>query len=65
MKTAIAALAIVGIVAGCAGKPVRVDFSETPREYVSQDYGDAYERWTRHQQALHNTDVALETWATF
>jgi hypothetical protein len=44
---------------------VRVDFSETPRDYVDKDYPEVYERWTRHQVALHEVDVALETWATF
>jgi hypothetical protein len=42
-----------------------VDFSETSRAYVADDYREVYERWTRHQQALHHMDVALETWATF
>lgn len=51
---------------GCLkDKHVRVDFSETPREYVAKDYHDVYERWTRHQQALHEVDIALEAWATF
>jgi hypothetical protein len=46
-------------------KPVLVDFSETPRDYVAKDYERVYERWTRHQRVLLDTDVALEVWATF
>jgi hypothetical protein len=65
MKPAVAAAAIVVLATGCAGKPVRVDFSETPKDYLARDYGEVYERWTRHHSALHNTDVALEAWATF
>ena len=65
MKSAVVTAAIVVLSAACAQQPVRVDFSERQREYVAKDYGEVYERWTRHQQALHNTDVALEAWATF
>jgi hypothetical protein len=65
MKSAVVTAAIVGLSAACAQQPVRVDFSERQREYVAKDYGEVYERWTRHQQALHHTDVALEVWATF
>jgi hypothetical protein len=51
---------------GCLrDKQVRVDFSETPRDYVAKDYEQVYERWTRHQIALHDVDIALEVWATF
>ena len=46
-------------------KQIRVDFSETPREYVAKDYENVYQRWTRHQIALHEVDIALEVWATF
>ena len=61
------AIALVATVvgAGCKGQQVRVDFSETPREYVAKDYAEVYERWTRHQSALHDVDIALEAWATF
>jgi hypothetical protein len=65
MKSAVVTAAIVVLSAACAQQPVRVDFSERQREYVAKDYGEVYERWTRHQQSLHNTDVALEAWATF
>jgi hypothetical protein len=46
-------------------KQVRVDFSETPRDYVDKDYPEVYQRWTRHQIALRELDVALEVWATY
>lgn len=49
----------------CAKKPVRVDFSATSRDYLAKDYHEVYERWTRHQYALHEVDKALEVWATF
>jgi len=67
-RAAFAALAVgcqVLCGAGCKEVPVRVDFSEAPREYVSEDYSHVYERWTRHQIAMHETDIALEAWATF
>lgn len=52
--------------AGCPkNQQVRVDFSETSRDYVAKDYEKVYERWTRHQYALHEVDKALEVWATF
>jgi hypothetical protein len=51
---------------GCASnKPKLVDFSETPRSYSPADYGDVYERWTRHERALYDVDSALEAWTTF
>jgi hypothetical protein len=59
------AVAAVAWSAGCVTKHVVVDFSETPRDYVSKDYEHVYQRWTRHQQVLNSTDVALEVWATF
>src|SRR5665213_992069 len=43
----------------------RVDFSETPRDYLSKDYHAVYERWTRHDYAEHDADKAIEVWATF
>jgi hypothetical protein len=52
--------------ASCATqKQVRVDFSETPRDYRPNDYRAVYERWTRHDFAEHDVDKALEVWATF
>ncbi|HVV49607.1 MAG TPA: hypothetical protein VHO06_08105 [Polyangia bacterium] len=58
---------VVALGAGCAvQKQVRVDFSETPRDYLAGDYQGVYERWTRHDFASHDVvDKALEVWATF
>jgi len=59
---AIAALCTLG----CGTRrPPLVDFSETPREYTARDYDTVYKRWTRHDRALTDVDVALEVWATF
>jgi hypothetical protein len=61
-----ALLVIAAAVAACqSDKALRVDFSDTPRSYVSNDYGDTYERWTRHDFASHDVEKALEVWATF
>ena len=53
--------------ASCATqKQVRVDFSETPRDYLAKDYPGVYERWTRHDYATEQVvDKSLEVWATF
>lgn len=53
--------------ASCATqKEVRVDFSETPRDYLPGDYQGVYDRWTRHDYATEQyVDKALEVWATF
>jgi hypothetical protein len=53
--------------ASCATqKQVRVDFSETPRDYLPDDYDGVYARWTRHDYAeVKHVDKALEVWATF
>jgi hypothetical protein len=53
--------------ASCASqKQFPVDFSETPRDYLPNDYSSVYERWwTRHDYAEHDVDKALEVWATF
>jgi hypothetical protein len=53
--------------ASCATqKQVRVDFSETPRDYLPNDYSGVYERWTRHDYATEQVvDKSLEVWATF
>lgn len=60
---------LAAVLAGGAGcqvdRSARLDFSETPREYVARDYGPVYQRWTRHDFALHDADKALEVWATF
>jgi hypothetical protein len=56
---------IAALVACQSDKAARVDFSETPRDYVAKDYGDVYERWTRHDFAMHEVEKALEVWVTF
>ena len=54
------------LVACATQKQVRVDFSETPRDYLPRDYRDVCARWTRHDYALHEwQDKAIEVWATF
>ena len=60
-----AVLALAAFAACQSDKALRVDFSDTPRNYVSNDYPDVYERWTRHDFALKDTEKALEVWATF
>ena len=63
--TGFLALALALLVS-CAGqKPRPVDFSDGPRTYLAKDYGDVYERWTRHERVLNEVDVAIEVWATF
>jgi hypothetical protein len=68
-ETTASCLALVVVLAGSLGcgtrKDVAVDFSETPRDYVAKDYERVYERWTRHDKALLDVDIALEVWATF
>jgi hypothetical protein len=56
---------VLSTLSGCAQKLATVDFSYTPRDYEAKDYEDVYERWTRHQEAHADADVALEVWATF
>ena len=65
-------LAIVGVVVvaaacGCRSSQeyARVDFTDTPRDYLAKDYMPVYERWTRHEYVLHDVDKALEVWATY
>jgi hypothetical protein len=61
-----AVLAAGALAGGCASqKPKLVDFSETERNYLAKDYDDVYKRWTRHESALLDADVALEAWATY
>jgi hypothetical protein len=60
------ALVVVAALVACqSDKAARVDFSETRRDYVSKDYGEVYERWTRHDFAMHEVEKALEVWVTF
>jgi len=60
-----AVLALAAFAACQTDKAVRVDFSDTPRNYVSTDYPEVYERWTRHDFALKDVEKVLEVWATF
>jgi hypothetical protein len=60
------ALFVVAAMVACqSDKAARVDFSEASRNYVVGDYGDVYERWTRHEFAMHDVEKALEVWVTF
>jgi hypothetical protein len=60
------AFVLLAALAACqTDKAGRVDFSETPRDYVARDYGDVYERWTRHDFVSHDAEKAIELWVTF
>jgi hypothetical protein len=62
----LAVLAACALSGGCAAeKQISVDFSDTQRDYASKDYERVYDRWTRHEVAFQDADVALEVWATF
>jgi hypothetical protein len=58
---------LTSLLAACATqKQVRVDFSETPRDYLPAEYHDVHRRWTRHDYVLHeHVDKAIEVWASF
>jgi len=57
---------LASVLVGCATqKQVRVDFSETTRDYLPKEYPAVYRRWTRHDYAEHDVDKAIEVWATF
>jgi hypothetical protein len=61
----LAALVLL-LLGGCTvQKQVRVDFSETPRDFLPRDYPAVYQRWTRHDYAQHEVDKSLEVWATY
>jgi len=61
-----ALLLLAATFAACQNdKAARVDFSDTPRNYVANDYHDVYERWTRHDFASHDVEKALEVWVTY
>jgi len=65
-RSGLLVIAAMAALAACqSDKASRVDFSETPRDYVAKDYGDVYERWTRHDFALKDVEKALEVWATY
>jgi hypothetical protein len=60
------ALFVVATLAACqSDKAVRVDFSESSRSYVANDYKDVYHRWTRHDFTMYQVEKALEVWATY
>src|SRR6185312_4252770 len=57
---------VLALLGGCTvQKQVRVDFSESQREYLPRDYVGVYQRWTRHDYAEHEVDKSLEVWGTF
>ena len=58
-------LVTAALVACQSDKAARVDFSETARNYVATDYGEVYERWTRHDFAMKDVEKALEVWVTY
>ncbi|HSS37527.1 MAG TPA: hypothetical protein VLT58_02045 [Polyangia bacterium] len=58
-------LALVFVGSCTVQKQVRVDFTETPRDYLPADYDGIYKRWTRHDYAQHDVDKSLEVWATY
>jgi hypothetical protein len=60
-----ALLLIAGFVACQSDKAARVDFSDETRSYVSADYAEVYERWTRYDFVMRDAERALEVWATF
>lgn len=45
--------------------PVVVEFGTPSHRFHSSDYEQVYQRWTRHETVLHETDTALEAWATY
>ncbi len=59
------ALALAATASCAAPKPTLVDFSDAPRTYVTTDYANVYQKWTRYGRALLDADVALEVWGTF
>src|SRR5262245_31214750 len=64
-RSALLVAAAAALTACQTDKATRVDFSEAPRAYVAKDYNDVYERWTRHEFAMHDVEKALEVWATY
>ena len=59
-------LVAAAVAVGCRSQEyARVDFSDTPRDYLAKDYQGVYTRWTRHDYVLLDADKALEVWATF
>jgi len=55
-----------GLAVSCMSRaPVIVEFGPSSRKFYSSDYEEVYQRWTRHETVLHETDTALEAWATY
>jgi len=65
MTARIALLMVATLVACQSDKAARVDFSDTDRTYVANDYNDVYQRWTRHDFTMYQVEKALEVWATY
>jgi len=57
-------LALLGAVACRSSLPAPVDFSETPRTFVSSDYGPVFEAWTRSTRVVSEEGTLIEVWAT-
>jgi hypothetical protein len=54
------------LVASCAtSRGPAVDFSDTTKNYRSDDYQDKFEAWTRHAKMVQDIGTAMEIWATF
>ena len=64
-RGALLVLTTAAIAACQSDAAMRVDFSDTPRNYFSTDYGEAYTRWTRHDFVLREVEKALEVWVTY
>ena len=55
-----------GVMLSCVPRaPVVVEFGRPGRSYTSAEYPQVYQLWTRHETVLHDTDTALEAWATY
>ncbi len=57
-------LALLGAGACRSAQPDPVDFSETPRTFVSADYGSMFDRWTRSTRVVSAEGTLIEVWAT-
>lgn len=63
---ALVAAVWAGLAASCMPRaPVFVEFGPSSRKFYSGDYEEVYQRWTRHDIVLHETDTALEAWGTY
>ncbi len=51
---------------GCRpSRPETMDFSESPRSFLAEDYRDVFDRWTRHARLVSaNEGAIIELWAT-